>query len=120
MSGLVPAVNAEALLVGSILAAPPEMTLVIVLIVTVGQVAAKLLLYGGGVGIAGSKAFEKTARAKKLAESLGDRPIALGGAFFASATVGLPPLYVMAVAAGVARLPLLVFVVLCFVGRFLR
>ena len=120
MSGLVPAVNAEAILVASILAAPPEMTLAIVLIVTIGQVAAKLLLYGGGVSLAGSKAAEKLARARRVAESLGDRPLVLGVAFLASATIGLPPLYVMAIVAGIARLPLPVFVVLCFVGRFVR
>ena len=72
VSGLVPAVNAEAILVGSLLAAPPESALTIVLIVTVGQVAAKLLLYGGGVGLAGSKAAEKSERARKIVKLLKD------------------------------------------------
>lgn len=77
-SGLVPDANAEALLIGSALAAPSETAVAIVLL----------------------KAADRSERAADTAER--------------------PPLDVMAIGAGITRLPIPTLVALCFVGRFLR
>jgi len=120
VSGLVPVVNAEALLLASVIAAPPAFTLLIVTVVVVGQVVAKIALYRGALGLADSKTAKSSDRARVLVERLRSRPNALRATLFASASLGLPPLYVMTLVAGAARLPLGVFVVLCTTGRFAR
>jgi membrane protein YqaA with SNARE-associated domain len=113
-------VNAEALVVAGSLTASPAIALAVTLVVTLGQVAGKIVLYQGGRGIGTSKAAASSPRALRLAERLQSRRGLLGLTFFASASVGLPPLYLMAVVAGIARLPVGAFVGLCFAGRFLR
>ena len=120
VSSLVPVINAEALLLGSVLAAPPALTMGIVLMATAGQVLGKVILYHGGLGLAGSKKAAKSERAKALTERFGRRPGMLRLTLFASATTGLPPLYVMSVVSGAARLPLGSFTLLCTSGRFIR
>jgi membrane protein YqaA with SNARE-associated domain len=120
VSSLVPAVNAEALVVASVLAAPPALTLLIVVVVTAGQVLGKVVLYRGGLGITRVSTAKKSRRARGLVERLRARPGELRLMLLASASVGLPPLYLMAVVAGAAGLPLGSFAVLCVVGRFAR
>lgn len=120
LSSLVPVVNAEALVLGSVLAAPPALTLLIVVVVTAGQVLGKVVLYRGGMGLVEARNVEKSRRARVLTERLRSHPRALQLVLFASASVGLPPLYLMAVVAGAARLPLWSFAVLCVAGRFVR
>ena len=120
LSSLVPVINAEALVLAGALTASPALGLTVTLVVTVGQVAGKVVLYRGGRGIGDSRATESSERAIRLARHLRSRQGLLHLVFFASASVGLPPLYLMAVVAGIARLPLRTFVVLCFAGRFIR
>lgn len=48
------------------------------------------------------------------------RPVYAGGVMFVAASVGLPPLLVMAAVAGVVRMPMWVFVPTVFVGRSIR
>jgi membrane protein YqaA with SNARE-associated domain len=120
VSSLVPVVNAEALVLGAVLAAPPALTLAIVVMATAGQVLGKVILYQGGMGLAASKRAEKSPRARELTERLAGRPGMLRLALFASATTGLPPLYVMAVVSGATRLPLGIFALLCTSGRVIR
>ena len=120
LSSLVPVVNAEALALGSALVAPAEMGLLIAVVITVGQVAGKLVLYRGGRGLGGSTAFRGSRRAAEMVERLASRPRLLRWTLFASASTGLPPLYVMSVAAGTMRLPIRTFLALCLAGRFIR
>jgi membrane protein YqaA with SNARE-associated domain len=49
-----------------------------------------------------------------------ERPTQTGLLLFASASLGFPPLYVMAVLAGQLRVRLWLFVSTCLVGRYLR
>ncbi len=120
VSSLIPLVNAEALVVGAVLAAPPAFTLIIAMVVTAGQVAGKVVLFRGGAGLTASKMVGESERAKSMARRLEARPGALRATLFASAAVGLPPLYLMAVVAGAARLPIWSFTALCLTGRFMR
>lgn len=120
LSGLVPVVNAEALALGSALLAPAELGLVIAIVVTVGQVAGKLVLYRGGRGLGGSTTLRRSRWATEMMARLASRPRLFRWTLFASASTGLPPLYGMSVAAGTLRLPIREFLALCLVGRFLR
>jgi len=120
VSSLVPVVNAEALALGSALVAAPGAGLVIAVVVTVGQVAGKLVLYRGGRGLGGSATVRDSTRATAMVGRFASRPGLLRWTFFASACAGLPPLYLMAVVAGALRLPVRTFLALCLTGRFLR
>ena len=120
LGSLVPVVNTEALVVGAVLVAAPALTLLIVVVVTAGQVVGKVVLYRGGMGLMPAGDDEKSGRARKLIERLRYRPRELRLMLFASALVGLPPLYLMAVVAGAARLPLWSFAAVCVAGRFVR
>lgn len=119
VSSLVPVVNAEALLLASVLAAP-AWALPIVAVVAVGQVAGKIVLYGGGSGLRRAPGASPDGRIQRLSDRLAARPGALRVTLLISAVVGLPPLYAMAVVSGVARLPMRDFVLLCLAGRFVR
>jgi membrane protein YqaA with SNARE-associated domain len=120
VSSLLPIVNAEALLLGSVLAAPPALTLLIVTAVAVGQVIGKVVLYRSGKGIGKARSAQKEGRTRALVERLSARPGALRTTLLTSAVVGLPPLYAMAVVSGVAGLPAKSFVGICLAGRFVR
>ncbi len=120
VSSLVPLVNAEAMVLAAALTVPSELALVIVLAVTLGQVAGKVVLYRGGWSIGNAVASGKSRRALAMARRLSGKQIRLGLTFFASASFGLPPLYVMAPVAGIARMPVPTFLALCFLGRFIR
>ena len=120
VSSLVPLVNAEALVVGSVLAAPPAFALAIAAVVTAGQVAGKVVLFLGGTGLMKSRRAKESPKARALALRMEGRPRALRMTLFASASLGLPPLYLMAIVAGAARLPMPTFATLCVTGRFAR
>lgn len=120
VSSLIPLVNAEAMVFATALAVPSELALLVVASVTLGQVSGKVVLYCGGEGIGKVAASGKSRRAIAMARRLEGKQGRLQLAFFSSASVGLPPLSIMALVAGIARMPLPTFVGLCFVGRFIR
>ncbi|HEY6554355.1 MAG TPA: hypothetical protein VI669_13440 [Vicinamibacteria bacterium] len=118
VGGLVPVVNVELWLLGVAATCPPEALVPVVLAASLGQVAAKCLLYSGGDAAVSSLRCRPRARAalQKL-EGRGS----LGAAMvFGSALTGLPPLYVVSVVAGLARFPFARFVTLTMTGRVLR
>ena len=120
VSSLVPLVNAEALVLATALAVPSELAPLIVFSITLGQVMGKVLLYCGGKGIGNAATSGKSRRAFAVARQLRGKESRLRLAFFASASVGLPPLYILAPVAGIARMPMPTFLSLCFIGRFIR
>jgi membrane protein YqaA with SNARE-associated domain len=73
---------------------------------------------GEGMAADGSPAPEK-AKSGRWRRWL-QRPWAAGGVVLASASVGVPPLAVVSVAAGIARTPRVLFAVTCITGRILR
>ncbi len=120
VSSLVPLLNAEAIVLATALTVPAELALFIVLAVTLGQVTGKVVLYCSGKGIGNLATSGKSQRAFAMARRLRGKQGRLRLAFFASASVGLPPLYIMAPVAGIARMPMPTFLSLCFLGRFIR
>jgi membrane protein YqaA with SNARE-associated domain len=149
-SGLVPVVNAEALLTAAT-AGNPDLWLAIAASVTVGQCAAKVLIYvaaregpqrlrpDGRVGQllarvrshAGNRVRTRrsetpgatTLKAKLQPRRLAEllgRPVPGTSVVLLSAAVGVPPLAAVSVLAGTARLRLPLFVGACLVGRLAR
>ncbi len=143
LSGLVPLVNAEALLIVAVLHAPGHWPAV-VLAVALGQSAAKVLIYLGArdgrnlvpsrwshrpQSATGSHRAHEDRRsgvarrwsltAERVSE-LVRRPVAGSALILASAIGGIPPLAATSVVAGLSRMRLSLFGVSCLTGRVLR
>ena len=120
VSGLVPFVNAEAYLLGAAALAPTRFALPIVIAGTLGQMVAKVAMYGAGRGtlmLPGGRIqrWVEQARARYGSyQRLGP------GVILLSAASGFPPLYLVSIACGILRTSLPQFVVLGTVGRFIR
>lgn len=116
--GLVPLINVELWLVG-VAATAPEAIVPVVLAASLGQTAAKALLYlGGDAAAPGLK--RRGPRASAALSALQRRGPLGTTVVFASAVTGLPPLYVVSVAAGLGRFPFALFLGLTWLGRILR
>lgn len=149
-SGLVPVINAEALLTAAT-AGSPGLWPAIAVSLTVGQCAAKVLIYltaregpqrlraGGRAGWLVARTRSRArARARTRRHGAGRaattlarlrperlarllaRPVPGTSVVLLSASVGLPPLAAVSVLAGTARLRLPLFVGACLTGRLAR
>jgi membrane protein YqaA with SNARE-associated domain len=118
--GLVPFINVEAWLVGVSVACPGAALVPVVLAATLGQVAAKVVLYHAGGGATAWGMRHRGARLAVTVRRLEGAASRGTGVVFASALTGLPPLYLVSLAAGVVRFRLPRFVALAVVGRLLR
>ena len=124
VSGVVPVVNAELYLVGVVLAVGgiPE-ALVLALLVALGQMIAKSAIYRASLGAAklserrAQKLAAKLERARTLAERHRRKPL---GVTFLSASLGLPPFYVVSILAGILQVRFRAFFAVGFAGRLLR
>lgn len=146
-SGLVPLVNAEALLAAAV-AGSPHAWLLLVLGVATGQSTAKVLIYlmardgperlgrlarlrplaplvmrirvraSADMGVPSRSRSLRTVWVRSLRHL--HTPVAGTALVGVSAVVGLPPLAVVSGLAGVARLRLGLFVPACLVGRLIR
>jgi membrane protein YqaA with SNARE-associated domain len=119
VSGLVPVFNCELYLLYLAVKAPRAELPLLVLIITLGQMAAKCILYWGGRGALRIPAALEGGTVALLSQRLGS---GWKGAavIFGSALSGLPPFYPMSVACGVLRWSFVSFLVFGTAGRFLR
>jgi membrane protein YqaA with SNARE-associated domain len=120
LSGLIPFVNAELYLLAASAAAPRELAIPLVLAATAGQMTAKACMYGAGRGVVrlpGERMKRWVVEAENRAR---DKPVTGGGVVFLSAASGLPPFYVVSIACGVLRFRFGLFLLLGFLGRFIR
>lgn len=119
LSGFLPVVNIELYIVGAAALVPGCPPLVVVVAAALGQMAAKALLFLGGRGLVrlpsghGERAL---ALASRLAARQGSAPALV----FTSALTGLPPFYVVSVAAGLLGFRAGHFLLAGLVGRLLR
>jgi membrane protein YqaA with SNARE-associated domain len=145
LSGLVPVVNAEALLVAAVLAVDEHWWPPLVVAMAAGQSSAKVLIYLGardrerllhhvrtraGVRrLLGRRRARARASGGGIRQRLPDpgrvghlvrRPVVGALLVLCSAVAGLPPLAAMSVLAGVARMRLAVFGPVCLTGRLVR
>jgi membrane protein YqaA with SNARE-associated domain len=144
LSGLVPVINAEALLVAAVLQTQGRWPAVVVAI-ALGQSGAKVLIYLGardggpllpprlerGItrGLARvhstprSPARDARSRWSPSADRVAElvrRPVAGSALILTSAVSGIPPLAATSVVAGVARMRLALFGATCLTGRLVR
>jgi membrane protein YqaA with SNARE-associated domain len=120
VSAFVPLVNSELLLLTSVALAPPALLLPMVASVTAGQMAGKVALYLAGQGVLALPFARQSARVQRVLAGLDQYRTTSGTLVFASASMGLPPFYAVAIASGVARIGMARFLVLGGTGRFLR
>jgi membrane protein YqaA with SNARE-associated domain len=134
VSGLLPIVNLEAYLGGFALLRPSATwpaTVGIAAVAALGQVAGKMLYYLAGRGVlalparlqlrSGGGGLRKAAEyMQRLRQRFERRPWLAFGIVAVSAAVGLPPFGIVSAAAGVARVPVLVFLLAGFLGRWGR
>lgn len=127
LSAIVPVVNAEVYLVGLRSVLTPESLWFTALAAGAGQTVGKLVWY-----VAGWRSMDSAWVQRKLSvgsrrrsyerwkRAFEARPLISRVTFFASASLGLPPLLVVALLAGHLRLPLRWVAPMVLVGRTLR
>ena len=122
IAGLIPIVNAEIFLAGLSMWAvrSPGQLPLIVAMAAVGQMTAKVLLYYAGLGmfqLPRGRWKERIARARGRLDKWREKPYFVYGL---SASVGLPPFYLVSLAAGALRINFTLFCVIGVIGRALR
>lgn len=123
ISGLVPVVNAELYLVGVVLAVGgiPE-ALLLAVIVALGQMVAKIVMYQAALratnlGKRSPRLEPKIEKARAYVEKWRSKPLSVS---FVSATLGLPPFYLVSLVAGMLQVPFRAFFIVGLIGRTLR
>ncbi len=118
-SGFVPLLNAEVFLVGIAAIAPRESLPAVAALAALGPMVAKAGMYLGGRGVVRlprGKRHEEIAGWQARVERWRSKDLLV----LVSASVGLPPLFVMAVLAGTLKFPFARFLAAGFVGRLAR
>jgi membrane protein YqaA with SNARE-associated domain len=119
--GLVPFINVEAWLLGVSAICPSAALVPVVLAASLGQVAAKAVLYrvGGGAPL-GQISRPPGSRLAAAVRRLEEATAHGTAVVFVSALTGVPPFYLVSVAAGVVHFRFPRFLALALVGRGLR
>lgn len=120
LSALVPVVNIEIYLLGASALAPSAFVVPLVIAATAGQMLGKTAMYYMGMGALKLPGTRWKVAMEKVNSHMEQHPRMGGALVFASASVGLPPFYIMSVAAGAARMNLAWFIVLGSLGRLIR
>ncbi|UCC24359.1 MAG: hypothetical protein JSU98_11550 [Gemmatimonadales bacterium] len=119
LGGIFPWISAEAVLLGTALALPVGYLPALVLGCAGGQMVGKGVLYAL-MRWAPDRLPERARGVLRKVEGMARRREVLAGAVFSGASAGLPPFYVVTLAAGLARLPLLLFLVAGLLGSLVR
>lgn len=124
LSAIVPFVNAEIYLVAASAAVTPGVAWMLVIAASLGQMVGKSLMYYAGVGalsLPSERLRRMVAQVRERYQGAGATGTTLGtGVILLSATVGLPPFYVVSIACGLLRIPFAQFFVLGLIGRLAR
>lgn len=119
MGSIIPLVNTELLVLGLAATTPAYAIWPLVVLATAGTMVGKGLLYFAGKGAVRIRIRGKEKVDAFLAD-MEKRQGLTGSLLFVSATTGFPPFYVVTVASGAAGLSLSRFIIVGFVGRFIR
>jgi len=122
LTGLLPALNGEVFLVGLTRLAidSPTQLPAIVVLAALGQMTAKIILYyvaAGALTLPGGRLQARIASMRDRVERWKDKPLWV---LAASATIGLPPFYLVTLAAGAMRIRLPVFLAIGVIGRIVH
>lgn len=120
VSGIVPLVNAELLVLGAAAAVPAAGLPLVAVVSTVGQMVTKGVLFG----LARWAPSRLPARARRALEkpsaAVEERGTAVGTLLFTSAATGVPPFYGVSLAAGAVGVGLGRFLLAGGLGRLVR
>lgn len=119
LGAVLPWISAEAVLLGAALATPTTLLPALVLGCALGQVGGKVVLYGF-MRWAPERLPRRFRSAVTRAEEFADRPRILTGAVLSGAVAGVPPFYLVTLASGLARLPLVLFTGAGLLGCVIR
>lgn len=117
---IVPLINTEIYLISAVALSPSSYVAPLVVAAALGQMAGKVVMYYAGRGVVRLPSERVRTRMVAMQARLQSRPRAGEAVLLASATVGLPPLYVVAIACGAVRMNLLSFIVIGTVGRLIH
>lgn len=120
VSGVVPVVNAELLVVGVAATVPVVGVPLIAAASSVGQMISKTALFALARWAPSKLPRKARAALERGTGSVRERQGTLWGLVFASAVTGLPPFYGVSLATGAVGMRLPPFVVAGGLGRFLR
>jgi membrane protein YqaA with SNARE-associated domain len=115
----VPLINTELLVLAVAASIPRHLAFPLVLLATAGTMVGKFAMYLAGRGVMNIR-IRRRERVDRFLADLEQRRGLTGSLLFASASLGVPPFYVVAVGSGMARLALGRFLAVGFAGRFLR
>ncbi|HEV3050942.1 MAG TPA: hypothetical protein VGX50_11555 [Longimicrobium sp.] len=119
-SAIIPVINIELYLIGAAALAPKGMAVPLVVAATIGQMAGKVVMYYAGTGTVKLRGKRIRAALDGMNTVLSNRPRSGGALVFTSAAAGVPPFFVLAVAAGAARMNLASFIIFGTLGRLVR
>ena len=123
LGGLIPLINTEVFLVGLITLGAvhsPSSLPAIVLLASLGQLVAKIILYYAGLGmfeLPRGRFKAKIEAAREKVERWRDKP---KWVLAVSSTVGLPPLYLVSLSAGALKMRMRTFLPICMAGRIVH
>ena len=120
VSGILPLVNAELLVVGAALAAPAVGVPLVVAVSTCGQMLTKTLLFALARWAPGRLPVRARAVLDRASGAVAARGGAASSLVFASAAIGVPPFYGVSLAAGALGMRLGSFLLSGGMGRVLR
>ncbi len=120
VGSLIPLVNTELYLISVSALSPREFVVPLVIAATAGQMTGKIGMFFAGRGILKLRNEKVQSRVLAIRERLAERPWLARATLFSSATLGLPPLYVMAIACGTIGMGLLWFILIGSVGRLIH
>jgi membrane protein YqaA with SNARE-associated domain len=119
-SAVIPVINIEVYLLAASAVAPRQMVIPLIVAGTLGQVIGKIALYYAGTGALKIPGKRLRAALEKMNTQMQERPHMGSALVFVSATAGLPPYYLVTLAAGAARMNLTMFLLVSLVGRLIR
>ena len=120
VSGVLPLVNAELLVVGAAVAAPGVGVPLVVAVSTLGQMLTKTLLFTVARYAPDRLPLKARAVLDRASRAVAARGGAASSFVFASAAIGVPPFYGVSLAAGALGMRLRSFVLSGSMGRVVR
>jgi len=119
VGSVLPIIHTELLIFGISALAPGVQSALLVLVATCGTMIGKTILYFGGQGLV-RLPIRRREKIDRYLEQARAREGIASGVLFAAAAAGIPPFYIVTVAAGAIRINLLRFILIGFVGRLIR
>lgn len=120
VGAIIPLVNTELYVISVSALSPAEFVAPLVTAATAGQMTGKIAMFMTGRGIGRLRSEKIRMRVNALRSRLDRRPWLARATLFSSATLGLPPLYVMSVACGTLGMGLASFLLIGSLGRLIH